>query len=240
MPIASTPPAPNPKSSGPLHPLVERAAGGDLPAWAVAKSRRREHIERVRRLLESWADALELPERERIRWCAAGTLHDVLRDAPPEELRSRVPPSFRHLPGKVLHGPAAAVRLRRAGVEDRGLLRAVACHTVGHPGLDAAGRALFVADVAEPGRRDPSGWRRTLRDRYPRRSAEVLAEVIQARLTWQLEAGHRLDSRSVRFWNVRGAAEIEVAENGAAEKGASENGAHGTAPTKTGYPEARS
>jgi HD superfamily phosphohydrolase YqeK len=222
MPGRSISATPDPETPIPLHPLVQRAAGGELPDWAVANARRREHIERVRRLLETWAGALELSERERIRWCAAGTLHDVLRDAPPEELRARVPPSFRHLPGKVLHGPAAAVRLRRAGVRDRGLLRAVACHTLGHPGLDAAGRALFVADVVEPGRRDRSGWRRTLRERYPRNSAEVLAEVIRARLTWQLEAGNRLDARSVGFWNARGAARIDAAERGPPDTAAPE------------------
>lgn len=221
MPVTLTP---KPGTPAPLHPMVERAAGGELPDWAVAGTRRREHIERVRRLLERWAEELQLPERECIRWCAAGTLHDALRDAPPRELRPRVPPSLRHLPGKVLHGPAAAVRLRREGVHDPGLLRAVAYHTVGHPRLDAAGQALFVADVAEPGRRDRVEWRRDLRDRFPHRSAEVLAEVIRARLTWQLEAGQRLDPRSVRFWNDRGAPEAGAQGAGSPETGAPEAG----------------
>jgi len=194
----------NPGTAALLHPLVERAAAGELPAWAVAGESRREHIERVRRLLEGWALALGLPEEERIRWCAAGTLHDAFRDASPDILRPRVPPSLRGLPGKVLHGPAAAVRLQREGVGDRGLLRAVAFHTLGHPGLDAAGRALFVADVVEPGRSRRPEWRRKLRDRFPRRPGEVLGEVIRARLTWQLEAGRPLDPRTVRFWNERG------------------------------------
>ena len=39
------------------HPLVERAACGQLPPWAVLGDKRRRHVERVAGLLEDWAVA---------------------------------------------------------------------------------------------------------------------------------------------------------------------------------------
>ncbi|TVP47239.1 MAG: hypothetical protein EA350_05150 [Gemmatimonadales bacterium] len=184
------------------HPLVAAAARGTLPAWAEAGPSRREHIERVRALLDEWAAALDLPPAERARWCAAGVLHDALRDAPPEELRPHLPAKLRELPASILHGPAVAVRLRREGVTDRGLLRAVGFHTLGHPRLDDAGRALFAADVLEPGRKSRPEWRRKLRARFPRRPVEVTREVSRARIAWQLEDGRPLHRHSMEFWNV--------------------------------------
>ena len=88
---------------------------------------------------------------------------------------------FTGLPGKLLHGPAAAGRLAREGVRDDSLLRAVACHTLGHPDLDTAGVALYAADFLEPGRADPAGWRASLRRRMPGELDEVALEVARAR-----------------------------------------------------------
>jgi len=184
------------------HPLVAGAARGELPDWAQAGPSRREHIERVRVLLDAWAVALELPAGERARWCAAGVLHDALRDAPPEELRPEVPPDLRELPASILHGPAVAERLRLEGVTDQGLLRAVGFHTLGHPELDAAGRALFSADVLEPGRKYRPEWRQKLRERFPRRPLEVTREVSRARIEWQLEDARPLHPLTLEFWNV--------------------------------------
>ena len=88
---------------------------------------------------------------------------------------------FAELPGKLLHGPAAAGRLAREGVEDDGLLRAVAFHTLGHPGLDTAGVALYAADFLEPGRTVRAEWRASLRRRMPGELDEVALEVADAR-----------------------------------------------------------
>ena len=68
-------------------------------------------------LLTEWAKALELAEDETARWRSVGYLHDVLRDEEPVALRDRVPPDLKSLPGPLLHGPAAAERLRVAGVQ---------------------------------------------------------------------------------------------------------------------------
>ena len=61
------------------HPLVERAACGQLPAWADLDDKRRRHAERVAGLLDDWAIAGGLPPEERTRWIAAGYLHDAVK-----------------------------------------------------------------------------------------------------------------------------------------------------------------
>ncbi|MYD00640.1 MAG: hypothetical protein F4X13_15410 [Gammaproteobacteria bacterium] len=116
-----------------------------------------------------------------VRWAALGHLHDVLRDGAPAELRAMVDDEFAELPGKLLHGPAAAGRLAREGVGDDGLLRAVAFHTLGHPDLDTAGVALYAADFLEPGRAAQAQWRESLRGRMPDEMDDVALEVASAR-----------------------------------------------------------
>ena len=135
------------------HPIVAAAARGELPSWAEVSKGRRRHIERVGALLDEWADEAGLSESDRTRWKAAGWLHDSLKDGSGRALREIVEPSLRQLPTPMLHGPAAAELLRREGVEDQGLLLAVAYHTLGHPDLGRVGFALYAADYLEPGRR---------------------------------------------------------------------------------------
>ena len=188
--------------SAEIHPRVEEAASGRLPEWARATSARRAHMARVAELLEGWAHALELDRTDVLRWRAAGFLHDALRDADPEALRDQVPPGQAVLPGPVLHGPAAARRLREDGMDDDALLRAVAYHTLGHPELDRLGRALYVADFLEPGRTFRNGWRRGLRERMPGELGEVVREVLAARITHQVGRGGLLLAPTVDFWNV--------------------------------------
>src|SRR4051812_18550150 len=131
-----------------LTPLVRDAAAGRLPGWTQAKPKRREHMGRVAALMRAWAERLGLPPGEVARWAAAGWLHDALRDADPDELRPAVAAEYRELPGKLLHGPAAAERL--AGHADDELVSAVRCHTVGSPRFGKMGRALYLADFLEP------------------------------------------------------------------------------------------
>jgi len=185
-----------------LHPLVERAAEGRLPEWAVASEPRRAHIGRVVELLESWGEGLGLEARDRARLRAAGTLHDALREADPEALRPRVPPPLATLPGPLLHGPAAAERLRIEGVDDGELLRAVGYHTIGHPGFRALGKALYAADFLEPGRRLRDEWRAGLRDRMPRELDAVVRDILGARIAHLVEIGGPLREETWAFWNA--------------------------------------
>ncbi len=161
-------------------PLVRAAARGELPEWARATPKRREHIARVAALMREWAEALGLPADDADRWAAAGTLHDALRDADPDELRPLVPEEFRHLPGKLLHGPAAAARLE--GQADEELAQAVRCHTLGSPSFGRLGRALYLADFLEPGRTFEREWTASLRARMPGELDAVLREVVARRV----------------------------------------------------------
>lgn len=163
-----------------LSPVVRAAARGELPEWACASPKRRAHIGRVAALMGEWAAALGLSEDDRTRWVAAAWLHDVLRECPPDEMRPIVPDEFRHLPGKLLHGPAAAERL--AGEADPELLDAIRYHTLGSPRFGALGRALYLADFLEPGRRYESAWTAGLRGRMPHDLDGVMREVVQARV----------------------------------------------------------
>ena len=184
------------------HGVVSAASKGVLPEWAVAGAERRDHMERVARLLGSWAEALGLSEEERTSWRAAGYLHDALRDESPAALREHVPPDLRHFPDPLLHGPAAAEHLRAAGVPDPELLSAVAFHTVGDPALGPLGRALYAADFLDPGRAFLAEWRAGLSARMPDDPDGVLFEIVRARIRNLLERGSALLPQTVAFWNV--------------------------------------
>ncbi|HYH82055.1 MAG TPA: HD domain-containing protein [Longimicrobium sp.] len=180
-------PTAEPAASTALPPIVRDAARGELPAWTQAKPSRREHMARVAALMRAWAEALGLPASEVARWTAAGYLHDALRDASPDALRPEVPEAFRELPGKLLHGPAAAERLK--GQVDDEILAAVRCHTVGSPKFGPLGRALYLADFLEPGREFSPEWTASLRGRMPGEMDAVLREVVEARIGYVMRNG---------------------------------------------------
>lgn len=186
---------------GPLHPLIEAAAKGHLPDWTMARNGRRKHMARVAKLLRTWAKERGESSREVGRWTAVGYLHDTLRDADPEELRPLVGPAFQDYPGKVLHGPAAAQRLREEGVEDEGFLHAITFHTLGSPDFAEIGMALFAADFLEPGRKLREEWRAGLRKRIPGDFYGVVREILNARLRHLVDRGRPLRGETVAFWN---------------------------------------
>ena len=159
---------------------------------------RREHVRRVAALLDDWSVRLELSDVERIRWRAAGLLHDALKDAPIAELRELVGEDG--WPDPVLHAPAAAARLAREGVDDRSFLLAVAYHSVGHPSFDDLGVHLYLADYLEPGRPD-ADHRAALRERMPEARAEVLPRVIRRRIEAQLASRYVILPAAIGFWN---------------------------------------
>jgi len=184
-----------------LHTVLERAARGELPSWAETTEARRAHMARVAALMGSWSEDLGLAEADRARWVAVAWLHDALRDADPESLRSRVPPAMSSLPGPLLHGPAAAHRLREDGVTDEEMLLAVAYHTLGHPELGMLGQALYAADFLDPGRDLLNGWRDALRSRMPEELDDVIRELVAARIVHLVERGSPMRPETVGFWN---------------------------------------
>jgi len=184
-----------------LHPLVKKAAKGVLPEWAQVDKSRYAHMERVAALLKGWAKGAGLPKDERRRWTALGFLHDSLKGASPDRLREVVDGALRGLPAPVLHGPAAAAMLRDEGVEDEGLLRAVAYHTLGHPDFDDAGKALYAADFLEPGRNLRNRWRAELRTRMPEELDRVARDILAARIVHLVKRGRPVQPETMAMWN---------------------------------------
>lgn len=182
-----------------MHPLIE-AAGirGEFPVWACLSEERRGHARRVSALIGEWADELALEEPDRIRWRAAGLLHDALKDADPGDLRELVATSW---PGPLLHAPAAAERLSRDGVEDEELLLAVRYHSVGHPDFGPLAEHLFLADYLESGRTFLADEREALRTRMPNAHSDVLRAVLRRRISSRLEADIPVLVASIEFWN---------------------------------------
>lgn len=179
-----------------IHPILSRAAYGGLPDWACIGPRRREHIDGVVALLDRWSASLRLSSVDRRRWRATAFLHDALRDADPTALHGAEawPPELRH-------GPAVALRLEEAGIEDREILEAIRYHTVGWAGWGELGRFLYLADFLEPGRSFAPARTAALRAQLPAEVDGVLSVVCAWRLGLRLRWGVALRPESVEFYN---------------------------------------
>ena len=185
-----------------LHPWVAAAATGVLPDWAVARKKRRAHMARVAELLREWGEVRCDHPRDVERWTAVGYLHDVLRDADPDDLRAGLSRPLGQLPDEVIHGPAAADRLRRGGVTDEPFLTAIACHTLGNTDFDDIGKALYVADFLEPGRKLQPKWRARLRDEMPEGLDAVAKAVVGKRIQFLIKKGRPVLPETFGLWNV--------------------------------------
>ena len=183
-----------------MNELIERASKGVLPGWACVSPNRREHIGRVAALLSSWA--LELAPKEVAVWSATAWLHDSMRNADPSDLREELGSEMADWPDALLHGPAAARRIRlEAPDAPQALLDAVTYHTVGHECLGVLGRALYLADFLEPGRKfDPLG-RAAQRSRMPAELNAVLREVARTRIVHLIDKGSPIRLETAGFWN---------------------------------------
>lgn len=180
--------------------MTPKSMDTDLPEWAIASPKRREHIARVTALLDRWASTLDIPAAERAEWHDAGVLHDALRDA--EEPLLRELSRDHAAPMEILHGPAAAARLESLGETRRHLLDAVRWHTLGNPGWSRTGRALFMADFLEPGRKFMVSERAWLAQLVPNDFDGVFRQVVKSRLEWSLREGKGLHPETVAMWNA--------------------------------------
>jgi len=182
-----------------MHPLIEAAGRhGELPSWSCLSASRREHTESVAALIDEWNVALGVPDAERVRRRGAATLHDALKDAPPDDLRRLVPGDW---PDALLHAPAAALRLSEEGVEDEEFLLAIRYHPVGHPEFGVLGEQLYMADYLDPGRDFGLEGREALRARMPDAHHDVLIAIVRARIMARLETDAPVMATSIRFWN---------------------------------------
>ena len=175
-------------------------AGLEMPAWSCVSEKRLAHIERVTALLDEWAQKLALPSDEARAWHDAGRLHDALRDAPEQLLRELAGDSPDYAT-EMLHGPAVAERMRRDGARRTELLDAVRYHTIGSVNWGRLGRALYMADYLEPGRKFSRADRAYLAAQAPHDFDATFRQVVRARLEWSLREGMRLYPEAVVLWN---------------------------------------
>jgi 2-amino-4-hydroxy-6-hydroxymethyldihydropteridine diphosphokinase len=184
-----------------LHPWVAAAATGVLPDWAVARKKRRAHMARVAALLREWGEVRGDDPRDVERWAAVGYLHDALRDAKPDVLRAALSRPLDQ-PDEVIHGPAAADLLRQGGVTDEPLLTAIAFHTLGSADFDDLGKALYVADFLEPGRKIQPKWRARLRDEMPDGLDSVAQSVVGKRVQFLVKKRRPVPVETLGLWNM--------------------------------------
>lgn len=170
-----------------------------FPEWAIVGEKRRAHMARVTGLLDLWAAKMQLDAATAQAWHDAGRWHDAFRDATPDVLRPLVDDPG--MPDALLHGPAAAARLMLDGETRRTVLDAVRWHTVGSPTWDRTGRALFMADFLEPGRRFMRADRAFLAAQLPHNFEGVFRQVVRMRLEWTLREGHVIFPGTVELWN---------------------------------------
>jgi len=172
----------------------------EMPSWSCVTEKRMAHIERVTALLDEWAQKLGLSAEEALAWHDAGRLHDALRDAPEHLLRELAGDSPDYAT-EMLHGPAAAERMRRDGERRTELLDAVRYHTIGSANWGRLGRALYMADYLEPGRKFSRADRAYLAAQAPHDFEATFRQVVRARLEWSLREGMRLYPEAVVLWN---------------------------------------
>lgn len=183
-------------------PAVSATIAADptgLPAWAQVSDKRRAHIDRVTALLRAWAAAMRLDAATARAWLDAGLLHDALRDASEKELRQIT--GDRTSPAGLLHGPAAALRLERDGERRDPLISAVRYHTVGWAHWDSVGKALYMADYLEPGRKFLNEDRQFLATQVPHNFDGVFRQVVRFRVEWSIREGNFLYPETVALWN---------------------------------------
>jgi HD superfamily phosphohydrolase YqeK len=170
-----------------------------MPSWAVVGEKRLDHIARVTSLLRAWAASMRLSNEETIAWTDAGVWHDSLRDASEEKLRKIT--GDMDMPAALLHGPAAAVKLEKEGEKRKGVLDAIRYHTVGSAKWDRTGRALYMADYLEPGRKFSREDRNFLAAQVPTSFDAVFRQVVRFRLDWSVREGNHIYQETVELWN---------------------------------------
>lgn len=171
-----------------------------LPAWAQVGERRRAHIERVAALLARWTATMAWPQRDTDAARDAALWHDALRDADEAALRDLAGDASS--PVDLLHGPAAAVVLLRNGERRADVIDAVRWHTIGFGGWGRVGRALYMADFLEPGRKFAAADRAYLAAQVPNDFDGTFRQVVRMRLEWSLREGKELFPETVALWNA--------------------------------------
>lgn len=142
---------------------------------------------------------MRLDAREANEWIDAGAWHDALRDAADARLREITDDT--DTPSALLHGPAAATLLEADGEKRKSLLDAVRYHTIGSANWDRTGKALYMADYLEPGRKFSREDRHFLAAQVPHSFDAVFRQVVRFRLDWSVREGNHIFPETVALWN---------------------------------------
>ena len=81
------------------------------------------------------------------------------------------------------------------------VLDAIRWHTIGSSSWSRVGRALYMADFLEPGRRFMRSDRAFLAKLVPTAFDAVFRQVVRLRLEWAVREGKGLDLETVSLWN---------------------------------------
>jgi predicted HD superfamily hydrolase involved in NAD metabolism len=134
----------------------------------------------------------------------AAWLHDAAKNEEPRHMKALAKKAkadaFELSMPSLWHAPAGAALARfQHGVRDRSILRAIRCHTTGAPRLDWLGRALFVADYCEPGRRDKG--LKAIRKLAERDLDAAFEWVAREKLAWVIGRGLPAHPRALAAHN---------------------------------------
>ena len=100
------------------------------------------------------------------------------------------------------HADPAATLLARNGETRTELLDAIRWHTLGSAAWGRVGRALYMADFLEPGRKFAAADRAFLAAHVPSDFDAVFRQVVRMRLEWSLREGKELFPQAVTLWNA--------------------------------------
>jgi len=143
---------------------------------------------------------MRVPPLEAEAWRDAGRWHDALRDADEATLRALSGDNVR--PAPLLHGFAAASRLQHDGEQRVDVLEAIRWHTIGNANWNRTGRALYMADFLEPGRKFMRTERAFFARLVPTAFDDVFRQVVRMRLEWALREGKGLANETVAMWDA--------------------------------------
>ena len=102
-------------------------------------------------------------------------------------------------PVELRHGPAAAARAELEGEIDADVLSAVRWQSVGWEGWGRIGRAHYIADFLEPGRRFDRAERSAIASGFPDDPDAVLRNIVARRLDHAVARGWTLPPESIAF-----------------------------------------
>ena len=100
----------------------------------------------------------------------------------------------------LLHGKVGGyLAEKKYGVEDRGVINAIVCHTTGKPGMTLLEKIVFIADYIEPGRKRALGLPE-LRELAFRDLDAALLQILENTLEHLRNCDYNIDPHTEETW----------------------------------------